>query len=58
VVEVNSVLRTQVKWSSYKKVPILVAETPDGRVMQLNDSTMIVSSMFSFLQDKRQGKEG
>jgi microsomal prostaglandin-E synthase 2 len=26
VVEVNSVLRSQVKWSTYKKVPILVVE--------------------------------
>jgi hypothetical protein len=29
VVEVNSVLRTQVKWSTYKKVPILVVEAGD-----------------------------
>ena len=29
VVEVNSVLRTQVKWSKYKKVPIVVVEVGD-----------------------------
>ena len=52
VVEVNSVLRTQVKWSSYKKVPILVAELPDGRCLQLNDSSMITSAMFSFLKNR------
>ena len=52
VIEVNSVLRTQVKWSSYKKVPILVAELPDGRCLQLNDSSMITSAMFSFLKDR------
>ena len=40
VVEVNSVLRTQVKWSTYKKVPILVVEannkvgTGNGRVFR------------------------
>ena len=52
VIEVNSVLRKQVKWSSYKKVPILVAELPDGRCLQLNDSSMITSAMFSFLKDR------
>ena len=32
VIEVNSVWRTQIKWSEYKKVPILVLEGqgPDG----------------------------
>ena len=39
------------KWSSYKKVPILVVELPDGRCVQLNDSSMITSAMFSFLKD-------
>ena len=29
VVEVNSVMRTQVKWSKYKKVPIVVVEVGD-----------------------------
>ena len=29
VVEVNSVLRSQVKWSKYKKVPIVVVEYKD-----------------------------
>ena len=51
IVEVNSVMRTQVKWSKYKKVPILVAETPSGEVLQLNDSSMIVSAIFSYFQD-------
>ena len=52
VIEVNSVLRKQVKWSTYKKVPILVAELPDGRCLQLNDSSMITSAMFSYLLDR------
>ena len=55
VIEVNSVMRTQVKWSTYKKVPILVAETPTGEVLQLIDSTMIISSLYSFLIDKSRG---
>ena len=29
VIEVNSVMRTQVKWSKYKKVPIIVVEVGD-----------------------------
>lgn len=51
VVEVNSVLRTQVKWSKYKKVPIVVVETSDNKLIQVNDSSVIVSSLFSLLVD-------
>ena len=46
----NIVLFFQVKWSSYKKVPIVVAELKNGRVIQLNDSTFIVSVLKSLLQ--------
>lgn len=50
IVEVNPVLRSQIKWSqTYKKVPILVVQTPQGEVLQLNDSSMIVSALYSFL---------
>jgi len=50
VVEVNPVLRTQLKWSEkYKKVPILIIETPEGEILQLNDSSMIVSVLYSYL---------
>lgn len=51
IVEVNSVMRSQVKWSKYKKVPILVAETPNGEILQLNDSSMIISALYSYLID-------
>merc|ERR1712212_751799 len=37
VIEVNSVMRTQVKWTKYKKVPIVVVEVGD-KVIQVNDS--------------------
>lgn len=50
VVEVNSVLRTQVKWSTYKKVPILVVEA-NNKLIQVNDSSVIVSALFSRLVD-------
>lgn len=56
VIEVNSVTRRQVKWSSYKKVPILVVETPDGKVWQLNDSSLIISAMSSFLSYPSQSR--
>jgi microsomal prostaglandin-E synthase 2 len=52
IVEVNPVLRTQLKWSEkYRKVPILIVETPQGEVLQLNDSSMIISALFSYLQN-------
>jgi len=53
VIEVNSVMRTQMKWSSYKKVPTLVIETADGEVIQLVDSSMIISSLYSFISNKK-----
>lgn len=53
IVEVNPVLRTQLKWSEkYKKVPILIVETPEGELLQLNDSSMIVSVLYSYLISK------
>nr|QTJ24583.1 prostaglandin E synthase [Perinereis aibuhitensis] len=51
VIEVNSVWRTQIKWSSYKKVPILVVEGKEG-TLQMNDSSVIMSLLESFLENK------
>lgn len=45
--EVNSVMRSQTKWSMYKKVPILVVENEQ---IQLNDSSMIISAIESYLR--------
>ncbi len=45
--EVNSVMRSETKWSIYKKVPILVIENEQ---IQLNDSSMIISSIESYLR--------
>ncbi|XP_066138942.1 prostaglandin E synthase 2 [Euwallacea fornicatus] len=50
VVEVDPVLRQSIKWSEYKKVPILVAKTEQG-YQPLNDSTMIISAIASYLKD-------
>ena len=52
VIEVNSVMRTQMKWSTYKKVPTMVIETPEGEIVQLVDSTLIISSLYSFIFNK------
>jgi len=52
VVEVNSVKRTEIKWSKYKKVPLLIIETPDGNNVQLNDSSQIISVLKTFIDHK------
>ncbi|KAK3913179.1 Prostaglandin E synthase 2 [Frankliniella fusca] len=54
VVEVDPVLRTQTKWSDYRKVPILLAGIGEGKYVQLNDSTAIISILESFLSDRKQ----
>jgi len=56
VIEVNSVMRQQVKWSKYKKVPIVVVESGD-KVIQVNDSSVIVSALYSLLSGSSQALE-
>nr|AGO64144.1 prostaglandin E synthase [Caprella sp. KV-2010a] len=56
VVEVNSITRKDVKWSSYKKVPFLIVESPgstDGetKYIQLKDSSVIISLLGSCLRN-------
>ena len=51
VVEVDPVLRREIKWSEYKKVPILLAQVASG-YQPLNDSSMIVSVLSSYLYDR------
>ncbi|XP_058065250.1 prostaglandin E synthase 2 [Anopheles bellator] len=53
VVEVDAVLRQDIRWSDSKKVPILLAKTKDGKYVQLTDSSMIVSAITSYLQDTK-----
>ncbi|RZF47109.1 hypothetical protein LSTR_LSTR005187 [Laodelphax striatellus] len=50
VVEVNPVLRQQIKWSEYRKVPIVLIKVKDG-YQQLNDSSMIISALGSYIKD-------
>lgn len=52
VIEVNSVFRKEIKWSDYKKVPILVVEGTDKKYdLQFNDSSLIISVLESYLID-------
>ncbi|XP_054719899.1 prostaglandin E synthase 2-like [Uloborus diversus] len=58
VVEVNPVMRQQLKFSKYKKVPILIAQEKGSSVKhQLNDSTVIISILGTFLFDINSGLE-
>lgn len=53
VIEVNSVTRSQTKWTDYRKVPFLVVQLPNSEtILQLKDSTMIISALQSFLYNK------
>lgn len=56
VVEVDPVLRQSIKWSPYKKVPILVADLPQG-YQPLNDSSMIISALSTYIKDRNDLKE-
>lgn len=51
VVEVNAVLRQSIKWSKYKKVPMLLARNKDGKYVQLTESSMIISALSSYKLD-------
>ncbi|XP_075990878.1 prostaglandin E synthase Su(P) [Anticarsia gemmatalis] len=51
IVEVDAVLRQAIKWSGYKKVPILLAKV-DGGYQQLLDSTAIISVLETYMRDK------
>lgn len=51
VVEVDAVLRQSTKWSSYKKVPMMLVRIKDGKYVQLTDSSAIVSILATVLND-------
>lgn len=45
IVEVNPVMRQEIKWSKYRKVPILMVDDQ----VQLNDSSVIISTLRTFM---------
>lgn len=53
IIEVDAVLRQSIKWSDYKKVPILLTKV-DGKYQQLVDSSAIISILSTYL---RQGAD-
>ncbi|KAM9324326.1 prostaglandin E synthase 2 [Gastrophryne carolinensis] len=55
IVEVNPVMRKEIKFSSYRKVPILLANA--SHPIQMNDSSVIISAMKSFLISKDKSLE-
>ncbi|XP_053624376.1 prostaglandin E synthase 2 [Plodia interpunctella] len=53
IVEVDAVLRQGIKWSSYKKVPIVLVKVDEG-YQQLMESTAIMSILETYMRDKSQ----
>nr|XP_056716157.1 prostaglandin E synthase 2 [Euleptes europaea] len=51
IVEVNPVMRKEIKFSSYRKVPILLANP--GSDLQLNDSSVIISALKTYLISRK-----
>ena len=47
IVEVNSVFHTEMKWSLYDRVPVVVIE---NEPLQINDSSLIISAIESYLR--------
>ncbi|XP_034294628.1 prostaglandin E synthase 2 [Pantherophis guttatus] len=55
IVEVNPVMRKEIKFSSYRKVPILLIDTESA--LQLNDSSVIISAIKSHLISRKSLEE-
>ncbi|XP_063001033.1 prostaglandin E synthase 2 [Elgaria multicarinata webbii] len=55
IVEVNPVMRQEIKFSMYRKVPILVAKA--SSTLQLNDSSVIISAIKSYLISRKSLEE-
>ncbi|XP_063172539.1 prostaglandin E synthase 2 [Candoia aspera] len=55
IVEVNPVMRKEIKFSTYRKVPILLVDA--GNALQLNDSSVIISAIKSYLVSRKSLEE-
>ncbi|XP_034482985.1 prostaglandin E synthase 2 [Drosophila innubila] len=53
VVEVDAVLRQDIRWSSVKKVPMVLIRQKNGQYVQMTDSSAIISLVATTLNDKR-----
>ncbi|XP_072344920.1 prostaglandin E synthase 2 isoform X2 [Scyliorhinus torazame] len=54
IVEVNPILRKEIKFSGYRKVPILIGD--DGEKVQINDSSVIISAVKTYLLSRDEMK--
>lgn len=57
VVEVDAVLRQDIKWSKYKKVPMVLVRQKDPNnqgFIQLTDSSTIISVLASYMHNRKQ----
>uniref|UniRef100_D3TQP0 Putative prostaglandin E synthase 2 n=1 Tax=Glossina morsitans morsitans TaxID=37546 RepID=D3TQP0_GLOMM len=52
VVEVDAVLRQDIKWSPQKKVPMVLIKQANGSYVQMTDSSAIISLISTYLNDK------
>ncbi|KAM3611245.1 uncharacterized protein V6R79_015476 [Siganus canaliculatus] len=50
IIEVNPVMRHEIKWSAYRKVPILMVDSD----LQLNDSSVIISCLKTYLINNKE----
>jgi len=50
IIEVDPMIKQQISWSDYKKVPILLVKSNNG-YQPLTDSTMIISAMATYLKN-------
>ncbi|XP_055914094.1 prostaglandin E synthase 2 [Eupeodes corollae] len=58
VVEVDAVLRQDLKWSEYKKVPMVLVRRKDGKYVQLTDSSTIISILASYMINPKEQDAG
>ncbi|XP_072176262.1 prostaglandin E synthase 2-like [Diadema setosum] len=49
IVEVDPIFRKEIKFSEYRKVPILLQRSPGKEDIQMNDSSVIISVLTSFM---------
>lgn len=54
IVEVDAVLRQDIKWAPSKKVPMVLARCKNGNYTLLSDSSMIISALSTYLFDRSQ----
>lgn len=52
MIEVHPLFKTEIKFSSYKMLPIVTVDDENGETLQINDSSVIISALSSFIINK------